>query len=502
MNVEKDYNERPTDQPPRHPERDPLGDPIPSQEPIPHSDSRWPSSSLFPLPVPSRPFEGRPFESRNVRDRVNCAMRPRYTPAQDTQTLHELWQFRQYADPQLQTKCWGHVTRDCLPLDDSELQRMLKKFRKKKVPIARAFAALTSYQQRQIHLLILERASCQTYPAFHWTLQFIEVSPKNSKSSTCESMQVILERCLALGGLESERGNPEPDMPFRPRSLDIDSRYMPEDYTPQEYMPPPPPPMHRMVPPPPAAVNRPPGPFVMNDYHEPPPSFPRPTKDPIKPAISRHPRSGASQVAFLEDDDSFVDLEPVDSRYRSERRWRSGECAYERRPQVYYHSGIDDGRRGVRRFDPMAEVLEDRSHGRMEKHENFDRSKESERKKEERHKAEKAAIEQKIRKKCEAERKETLQAEEKKKKKRAAEEHAIEKQRRELESIERLARESKTKEETQLDQETHEGRHASEPRARVISFGRSNDNGKLRKRSSEDSVHDLISRWTVKEDVD
>ncbi|KAL8745516.1 MAG: hypothetical protein Q9184_007862, partial [Pyrenodesmia sp. 2 TL-2023] len=164
------------------------------------SDSRYPSSALFPQPVQySLPFEGPPYENRNVRDRVNYALWPTYSPAQETQALHEMWQFRPYRSSQLDEVSWGHVTRHCLPLDESELQKLLVKSRKSKTSVARALARLTSYQQRQIGLLVTERCLYATAHRFQWTVQAVETFPKRSKPATSESMQVILERHLAPG---------------------------------------------------------------------------------------------------------------------------------------------------------------------------------------------------------------------------------------------------------------------------------------------------------------
>lgn len=102
---------------------------------------------------------------------------------------------------------WGHVTRHFLPLDESELQKLVVKSRKSKTSVARALARLTSYQQRQIGLLITERCLYATAHRFQWTIQAVETFPKRSKPATCESIQVILERHLSPGAYLGSTGS-------------------------------------------------------------------------------------------------------------------------------------------------------------------------------------------------------------------------------------------------------------------------------------------------------
>ena len=158
-------------------------------------DSRWPSTMLWPPVGPQRlPFEGPPSECRNVRDRVHCSLWPHYPPVQGTDTLMELWQFRRYVSPQVQDKSWGHATRSFLPLDQAELHLMVKKFQRKEEPLWTVFSKLTSYQQRQIQLLLFERTQFDLYANISYTLQAIVTSPKRTKPANCKSLQVILER--------------------------------------------------------------------------------------------------------------------------------------------------------------------------------------------------------------------------------------------------------------------------------------------------------------------
>ena len=158
-------------------------------------DSRWPSTMLWPPVGPQRlPFEGPPAECRNVRDRVHCSLWPHYPPVQGTDTVFELWQFQRYVSPQVQDKSWGHATRSFLALDQAELHLMVKKFQRKEEPLWIVLSKLTSYQQRQVHLLLFERTQFDLYANISYTLQAIVTSPKRTKPANCKSLQVILER--------------------------------------------------------------------------------------------------------------------------------------------------------------------------------------------------------------------------------------------------------------------------------------------------------------------
>ena len=426
--------------------RDPPRNAIPPLGPASYRnvpDSRLPSSSLFPLPARNysafRPFEGPPYESRNARDRVNYALWPTYPTAQDTQTLLELWQFRRYTSPQAHTKSWGHVTRDCLPLDESELQKMVEKFRKKKVPVARAFASLTSYQQRQVHLLVLERYSYDQYRGLQWTLQAVETFPKKAKSTACESMQVIIERRLSPGALDVYTRGPINGLPPRLGPPNIDHEPMPQGPVP----PPPMPAANRM---PSRLESRPPG-LVIANSQEPARNFQDPPAGPATPWYSRRPASGPRQVSFMSPDyskdyDSHDDFEPVRGEYRRMPEWRSEKDVIDNRPPIHPYSGFVERMGDVSPSPPVIANHRELSYER--------------------------------------DKREILEAEER----------ARERKMRELQRLERSQGELRKR------------RGISKAPARSPSFERSRSRPskseplQIRKKSSEDSVNDLISRWT------
>lgn len=112
----------------------------------------------------------------------------------------------------------GAIATSPLAMNNSELQEVVRKFHKKGRLVWRSFTLLSSLQQQEINLLLLDKYEYdQLGEPLAWTLQALEIFPKRSKAAKIRSIKILIEawpchRAYALRqlrlyqSLERERG--------------------------------------------------------------------------------------------------------------------------------------------------------------------------------------------------------------------------------------------------------------------------------------------------------
>lgn len=149
------------------------------------------------------PF-GAQYERRTINSDNLPTLVPEYNAAQDFITILEAWVFRRADTLRNDIKSWAKVTRNLLPMSDSEMEIVVRESGKKGKSIWESFALLSTYQQRQIHLLFREKQDQDTRNRFIWTLKAIKTDPKRAKTVGIRSIQAILERRVKFGAQDRE----------------------------------------------------------------------------------------------------------------------------------------------------------------------------------------------------------------------------------------------------------------------------------------------------------
>lgn len=126
-------------------------------------------------------------QTRNARNLVGSTTRTIYSDYGSTPTFLEAWIL--YISPDT-----GRVTTNPLPINNSELQEILRKFNKKGRLVWQSLALLSSLQQQAINLLLLDKYKYDnSREPLAWTLQALEIFPKRSKAAKIRSIKILIE---------------------------------------------------------------------------------------------------------------------------------------------------------------------------------------------------------------------------------------------------------------------------------------------------------------------
>ena len=142
------------------------------------------------FPQPYLPSPRQPNQTRIIQDTRNSTMKPNYSDYGSAQPILEAWILHR----SVETDTWATAARSLLPIDNSALQEVAKRFNTKGRLVWQSFVLLSSLQQRQINLLLTDKFEDDDFhKPLAWTLQALKTFPKRSKVAKIRSIQIVIE---------------------------------------------------------------------------------------------------------------------------------------------------------------------------------------------------------------------------------------------------------------------------------------------------------------------
>ena len=147
------------------------------------------------------------FCDSDLRTSSSTIIGPSYHLQEGLQPILEAWVLKRGDPLYREPESWIRVTMIMIPIEASELEKIVaKQSRTFRRSLWHLFALLSSYQQQQINRLIVCRAHTS---GGHWTLQALKVDPKRWKERDIVSIRLVLQRTLS----PADSGNQPPHKP-------------------------------------------------------------------------------------------------------------------------------------------------------------------------------------------------------------------------------------------------------------------------------------------------